>query len=239
MGNFQNTEVTWLGHSTFQFKSPGGKVVLIDPWLNENPSAQISAEDIDHVDIIALTHGHFDHFGDTVSIAKRTGATVVSIFEISQYLGRQGIAEDQIIGMNIGGTVDVDGIKFTMVRAVHSSGVSGEESIVDGGDPAGFVITFENGFTVYHTGDTDLFGDMKYVGELHEPDLMLTCIGDHFTMGPKAAAKSVELVKPQHVIPMHYGTFPLLTGTPEELVNNLSGTLKDAVITAEIGTPLN
>lgn len=239
MSKFQDAEITWLGHASFQIISPEGKVVLIDPWLNENPSAPYGADQIEQADIIALTHGHFDHIGDTVELAKRTGAKVICIFEISQFLGDQGVSEEQIIGMNIGGTVEAEGIKFTMVHAIHSSGVPGESGIVDGGDPAGFVIRFENGFTVYDTGDTDFFGDMEYIGEFHHPDLMLTCIGDHFTMGPKTAARSIELVKPNYVIPMHYGTFPVLTGTPEELKNNLPEVMKDTVLTAEIGTPMS
>ncbi|MBS1271845.1 MAG: hypothetical protein MAGBODY4_00977 [Candidatus Marinimicrobia bacterium] len=239
MSKFQDAEVTWLGHASFQIKSPGGKTVLIDPWLNENPSAPFEEDSIEEADVIALTHGHFDHLGDTVPIAKRTGAKVISIFEIAQYLGSQGLGEEQAIGMNIGGTVEAEGIKFTMVRAIHSSGIMGDSGIVDGGDPAGFIIEFENGYTMYHTGDTDFFGDMQFIGEFHKPNLMLACIGDHFTMGPKTAARAVETIKPQHVIPMHYGTFPVLTGTPEELRNNLPDVMKDTVITAKIGTPMS
>jgi len=239
MNKFQDVEVTWLGHASFQIKSPRGKIILIDPWLNENPSALFEEDSITEADVIALTHGHFDHLGDTVPIAKRTGAKVISIFEVAQYLGAQGLGEDQVIGMNIGGTVEVENIKFTMVRAIHSAGIMGDEGMIEGGEPAGFVIELENGYTIYDTGDTDFFGDMQYIGDFYKPNLMLACIGDHFTMGPKTAARAVELIKPQYVIPMHYGTFPVLTGTPEALVKNLPDVMKDTVITAEIGTPMS
>jgi len=237
-GKFQDVEITWLGHAAFQLKTPGGKTILIDPWL-DNPKAPEGAKDISDVDIIAITHGHFDHVQGAPELAKKTGAKVVSIFEIAQYFGGKGVNEDNLVGMNIGGTAEVDGIKFSMTPAIHSSGLPGDDGIIEGGHPAGFVIEFENGYKVYHTGDTDYFGDLKHIGEFYEPDVMLTCIGDHFTMGPRAAAKAIQAVQPDHVIPMHYGTFPLLTGTPDALIDYLPEVMKKSVTVAEPGKALS
>ncbi|MCS7229297.1 MAG: metal-dependent hydrolase [Candidatus Kryptonium sp.] len=235
---FKGVEVTWLGHSAFLLKSPNGKIILIDPWL-DNPKAPEMAKDIKKADIILLTHGHFDHIGSAPAIAKNSGSKVVSIFEISRYLARQGVPEEQLIGMNYSGTVEVDGIKITMVPAVHSSGISDGNNIIEGGNPAGFVVEFENGFKVYHTGDTGLFGDMALIRKLYAPDLMLVCIGGHFTMGPKEAAEAIKLVAPKYVIPMHYGTFPLLAGTPAELKKYLPAKFKNAVIELNPGEVAN
>lgn len=235
---FKGVEVTWLGHAAFLLKSPGGKIILIDPWL-DNPKAPETAKNITKADIILLTHGHFDHVGSAPELAKKTGAKVVCIFEVSRYLAKQGVAEEQLIGMNYSGTVDVDGVKITMVPAVHSSGISDGNNIVEGGNPAGFVVEFENGFKVYHTGDTGLFGDMELIGKLYTPDLMLVCIGGHFTMGPREAAEAIKLVQPKYVIPMHYGTFPILAGTPDELKKYLPAKFKNAVIELKPGETAN
>ena len=237
-GKFNDVEITWLGHAAFQLKTPGGKTILIDPWL-DNPKAPEGAKDISDVDIIAITHGHFDHVQGAPELAKKTDAKVVSIFEIAQYFGGHGVNEDNLVGMNIGGTAEVDGIKFSMTPAIHSSGLPGDDGIIEGGHPAGFIIEFENGYKVYHTGDTDYFGDLEHIGEFYEPDVMLTCIGDHFTMGPRAAAKAIQAVQPDHVIPMHYGTFPLLTGTPEALIEHLPEVMKKSVTVAEPGKAIS
>ena len=235
---FKGVEVTWLGHAAFLLKSPNGKIVLIDPWL-DNPKAPESAKNITKADIILLTHGHFDHVGSAPEIAKNSGAKVVCIFEISRYLAKQGVPEEQLIGMNYSGTVEVDGVKITMVPAVHSSGISDGDKIIEGGNPAGFVVEFENGFKVYHTGDTGLFGDMEWIKKLYSPDLMLVCIGGHFTMSPREAAEAIKLVEPKYVIPMHYGTFPILAGTPAELKKYLPAKFKNAVIELKPGETAN
>ncbi len=235
---FNGVEVTWLGHAAFLVKSPNGKIVLIDPWL-DNPKAPEMAKNITKADIILLTHGHFDHVGSAPELAKKTGAKVVCIFEVSRYIAKQGVPEEQIIGMNYSGTVDVDGIKITMVPAVHSSGISDGNNIIEGGNPAGFVVEFENGFKVYHTGDTGLFGDMELIKRLYSPDLMLVCIGGHFTMGPREAAEAIKLIQPKYVIPMHYGTFPILAGTPDELKKYLPAKFKNAVIELKPGETAN
>ena len=235
---FKGVEVTWLGHAAFLLKSPNGKVVLIDPWL-DNPKAPESAKNITSADIILLTHGHFDHVGSAPAIAKNSKAKVVCIFEVSRYLAKQGVPEEQIIGMNYSGTVEVDGIKVTMVPAVHSSGISDGNNIIEGGNPAGYVIEFENGFKVYHTGVTGLFGDMEWIRKLYAPDLMLVCIGGHFTMGPREAAEAIKLVAPKYVIPMHYGTFPILAGTPAELKKHLPAKFKNSVVELNPGETAN
>lgn len=210
------TEITYYGHSTFLIKSPGGKRVVIDPWLEGNPSCPEHMREIDHVDVIAVTHGHFDHTGDVISLAGKHGAKVVSNWEICDWLGSKGV--ENCMPMNKGGRLEVDGISFVMTHAQHSSSMKEEDgTTVYGGEPAGFVMTFENGRTVYHAGDTNLFGDMRLISEIYEPELSMLPIGDLFTMSPLEASHACRMLESKWVIPMHYGTFPLLTGTPEEL----------------------
>lgn len=226
--------IMWLGHSAFLIKSPLGKNILIDPWL-ENPKAPAGAKDIAPVDLILVSHGHSDHFGNAVEVAKRTGAPVVCIHEISLYLHRQGIASAQ--GMNKGGTREVKGVKVTMTDARHSSGIDMNGTVLNGGEAAGYVIELENGYKVYHAGDTSLFGDMEYIGKLYKPDVAILPIGDLFTMGPKEAAVAATLLEPNVIIGMHYGTFPALTGTPEELMKHLPAKLKNRVRVLSPGVP--
>jgi L-ascorbate metabolism protein UlaG (beta-lactamase superfamily) len=208
-------EITWLGHAAFRIKSPSGKIILTDPFVAENPATPANMKNVGHVDVILPSHAHSDNFGDTVSIAKATGATVVAIFEIAQWVGQQGVKNT--VGMNIGGTADVQGIKITMTPAWHSSSIYDNGRLLPGGTAVGYVIELENGFTIYFAGDTAIFMDMQLIGKLYEPDLAILPIGDHFTMGPKAAAEAIRLLGVKQVIPMHYGTFPVLTGTPEQL----------------------
>ena len=235
--HFRGIEITWMGHAAFQLTSAEGVVIWIDPWL-KNPKSPISPEKVQKGDIILISHGHFDHIGDAVTIAQKTGAVIVSNFEITRYLAAQGVLEKQLIGMNISGTVQIKGITITMVTAVHSSGISRENEMIEGGHAAGFVVTFPDGFRIYHTGDTGLFGDMKLIRQLYSPDVMLVCIGDHFTMGPREAAVAVEMVKPRWVIPMHYGTFPLLKGSPEDFRKALSAQLRGRLIVTVPGKTL-
>jgi L-ascorbate metabolism protein UlaG (beta-lactamase superfamily) len=213
--NLDGAEITWLGHATFLVRSPGGKHIVMDPWLTENPRCPERFRTMADADIITISHGHFDHMGDAAALASRSGATVVSNFEIASYLEAQGVAHT--IGMNKSGTVELDGIRFTMVHAVHSSGISSENGVVYGGEAAGFVVTLENGLSLYHAGDTAVFGDMALIHDLYAPDIALLPIGGHFTMAPKEAAYAVGLLKPKHVIPMHDGTFDALAGTPDAL----------------------
>lgn len=212
--------VTWLGHGTFLLTSPGGRRILIDPWIEGNPSCPTPLPPLDTIDLILVTHGHFDHVHDAAPIAKKTGATVVGIFELCQWLQSKGV--ETVSGMNKGGTQEVAGIRITMVDARHSSSYVDEGVTVYLGEAAGYVLTLENGQTVYFAGDTSLFGDMRLIKELYSPSLAFLPIGDFFTMDPAAAAKAAELLGVRQVIPMHYGTFPILSGRPEQLREQLA-----------------
>lgn len=208
-------QITWLGHATFLIQSPRGQRIVTDPWLSSNPKCPESYHGLNNVQVITVSHGHFDHMGDAESLAKRTGATVVSNFEIASHLEAAGVKDT--VGMNKGGTVMVNGMGFTMVHAVHSSGISTDHGLVYGGEAGGFVIQLENGLTIYHAGDTNVFSDMGLIRDLYAPEIALLPIGGHFTMSPKEAAYAVGLLGSRVVIPMHYGTFPVLTGTPAQL----------------------
>jgi L-ascorbate metabolism protein UlaG (beta-lactamase superfamily) len=208
--------LTWLGHATFRIDSPGGKRIYLDPWLS-NPSFPAGEPEPERVDVMAVTHGHTDHVGEAVDLGKQFSPRVVAIAELAAWLESQGVEGASSGGMNKGGTQDVDGVKFTMTNAVHSGGFVGDADPVYLGEPAGFVIEFENGTKVYFAGDTAVFGDMQLIGRIYEPDVAVLPIGDHFTMGPREAAVAIELLGVERVFPCHYGTFPLLTGTPDEL----------------------
>ncbi len=208
--------LTWLGHATFALRSVAGKRLIIDPWVMGNPACPQELKQVEGVDILLRTHGHFDHIGDAVEIARRHKPKVVGIFELCHWMGRKGV--ENTFAMNKGGTVEIDGISVTMVHADHSCGILEDDgSIVYGGEGVGYVVRFENGFKLYHAGDTALFGDMKLIGELYRPDIALLPIGDLYTMSPREAAYALRLLGVKRVIPMHFGTFPALTGTPEAL----------------------
>jgi L-ascorbate metabolism protein UlaG (beta-lactamase superfamily) len=212
----RDIEIQWLGHSTFKVRTPGGKRMLLDCWVDGNPACPPALKAIDALDVMLITHGHFDHIGDAVKVAKATGATVVGIFEICHWLGQKGVANCS--AMNKGGTQSVAGVQVTMVHADHSCGITEDDgSIVYGGEAVGYVVELENGYRIYHAGDTAVFGDMRLIGELYRPDLAMLPIGDLFTMSPREAALAVRLLGVRDVIPMHWGTFPALTGTPERL----------------------
>ncbi len=207
--------ITWLGHATFLIEAPAGMQTLIDPWVASNPACPASHKKLSQLDAMLITHAHFDHIGDAVSLAKETGAKVVGMVETVSWLGKKGVGN--LLPMNKGGTQNVDEISVTMTHALHSCGISDGEQILYGGEAAGYVVRFNNEMAIYHAGDTAVFSDMALIGELYHPDVALLPIGDHFTMGPLEATKAIELLKVPCVIPMHYGTFPLLTGTVEQL----------------------
>jgi L-ascorbate metabolism protein UlaG (beta-lactamase superfamily) len=219
-------KITWLGHGTFLIESANGKRILIDPWIEGNPKfpQDQKSSATEQIDVIALTHGHFDHIGDLVSLAQGSSAPILCIFDMVAWFTRQGLQEDRFKGFNIGGTVEAAGVKFTMTQAFHSSSTTdGNGNIVYLGSPVGYVLQFEDGTVLYHSGDTGVFGDMRLIGELYAPDAAILPIGDHFTMGPQQAAHAAKLLGVKRVIPEHYGTFPLLTGTPEALRQELAG----------------
>ena len=213
-------KVTWLGHAAFLIESPKGVRIAIDPWIGNNPSFPKGFE-YGRLDAIAATHGHFDHFGDDgIALAKKSGATVVSIFELALHCAANGV--EKVSGMNKGGSQTVAGVEFRMVQAIHSSGTSGAGRETNfPSDPCGYVLTFEDGFRLYHAGDTSVFADMALIGELYSPHLALLPIGDFYTMGPREAAKACELLGAARVLPMHWGTFPALPGTPAALRQEL------------------
>ncbi len=232
MSRFEGVKITWYGHAAFRFVSPKGKVIWIDPWL-EHPLAPPASKDMEQADLILVTHGHSDHLGNTVTLAQKTGALVVSIYEIMLFLQKKGLTNLQ--GMNKGGTLEWEGLRITMTDATHSSGIDVDGNVVPGGEAAGYIVTFENGFKVYHAGDTGLFGGLAMIGDFYRPDLVCLPIGSLFTMGPEEAAYAVTLLKPRWIIPMHYKTFPVLTGQPEALIKALPDEYKDRVIVLQPG----
>ena len=209
-----DTTLTWLGHAAFRIDTASGTRIYVDPFLNGNPKCPENEQTPERVDIIAVTHGHGDHVGDTVELAKQHGCTVVALVELSGWLGRHGVDEAKLQAPNKGGTVDVDGVKFTLTNAFHSG------SAPDGsyaGEPSGIVVTTEDGGRLYFAGDTCVFGDMQLIGRIYEPDIAILPIGDHYTMGPREAAVALELLGTKRCVPCHWGTFGVLTGTPDEL----------------------
>jgi L-ascorbate metabolism protein UlaG (beta-lactamase superfamily) len=208
-----DTQVTWLGHAAFRIDSPGGKRIYVDPWL-DNPKCPDAEKSPERVDIIALTHGHGDHANGTPALMKQFSPQVVTQVEVQGWLAGQGVEGLEIPGLNKGGTREIEGISFTMTDACHSSSSDDGQYL---GESCGFVIGFENGTKVYIAGDTCVFGDMQLIARIYEPEVAILPIGDHFTMGPKEAAVALELLGVSKCIPSHYGTFPLLSGTPDEL----------------------
>ncbi len=202
--------IQWIGHAAFLLE--GSKKVLIDPFIKGNPNAGLEVDEVEP-DLIVVTHGHGDHLGDAVELSRKHNAPIVCIHELSIYLSGKGV---EAVGMNIGGTAEVNGVKVTMVHALHSADAEEGGATVSMGDPTGVIIEMDEA-KVYHAGDTDVFMDMQLIKELHQPRVMLLPIGDWFTMGIKGAVKALEFVNPEIAIPMHYNTFPVIEQDPEEL----------------------
>jgi len=243
---------TWYGHSCVELRTPSGKVVLLDPWFG-NPTSPRAAADVTECDVMLVSHGHFDHIGsaprqvadaDALAIARRTRPAWPCIHELSLWLEmRLGDAGVEIIGMNKGGTVDARGLRITMIRADHSAGdwSSAGEGPLYLGEPVGFVIELETGMRVYYSGDTDVFGDMELIRQQYKPDVAILPIGGHYTMGPAGAARAAKLLDVRTVVPVHYGTFPVLAGTPDELreeAGRIGAGLKVIAPERGVATPL-
>jgi L-ascorbate metabolism protein UlaG (beta-lactamase superfamily) len=215
-------EITWLGHGTYQFRLPSGEVILVDPWIDGNP-AYPKHHKIDRVDVILVSHGHFDHIHDVLPLAKKFSPQIVAIYETARWLETKGAKNT--IGMNKGGTVTVGPISATMTHAIHSCGILDGDQIIYGGEAAGYVVRLPpERRAVYCAGDTNVFTDMQLIERLYHPELAFLPIGDLFTMSPREAAIACRMLKAKKVIPMHFGTFPALTGTPSQLAGLIAGT---------------
>jgi L-ascorbate metabolism protein UlaG (beta-lactamase superfamily) len=206
-------QLTWLGHASFRFDTPGGKRVYVDPFF-DNPLCPEEEKQPERVDVLALTHGHSDHVGNSIELINRFTPTVVAQIELKNWLAAQGAEVGEFPGINKGGTQDADGVRFTMTDARHSSSGSDGQYL---GEAAGYVVEVENGTKIYFAGDTCVFMDMQLIGRIYEPDVAVLPIGDHFTMSPKEAAVALELLAVPRCVPCHYGTFPILHGSPDQL----------------------
>ena len=216
MIDMKGNKIIYFGHSTFSLTTPSGQVALIDPFVMSNPVCPAALKKVPRLDVIFLSHAHSDHSADLLALAKQHKPKIVAIFETCLWVQSKGFGQETK-SMGKGGTQQVGEFQVTMTHAFHSNSIHDGDKVVYAGEPAGLIIRMPGGFTVYHAGDTALFGDMKLIGELYKPDLALLPIGDHFTMGPREAAHAIRLLGVKHVIPMHYATFPFLTGTPEAL----------------------
>jgi L-ascorbate metabolism protein UlaG (beta-lactamase superfamily) len=217
------TQITWLGHAAFELRFDSGEVLVLDPWIEGNPIYPKGYK-IKKVDAIAISHAHFDHTNDVIPLAKEFRPKVIAIFETASWLEKKGV--QNTVGINKGGTVDLGFVKLTMTHALHSCSIKDGDNAIYGGEAAGYIITPKDGRPAYFAGDTTVFSDMSLYHDIYQPELAFLPIGDHFTMGPHEAAHAARLLKVKRVIPMHYGTFPALTGTPEMLSQRLQ---KDGV----------
>ena len=215
MESSQPTRITWLGHATVLIQTPKGTNILIDPYIAENPKYPKGFQLPSNIHYILLTHGHFDHISDVVPVAKKHGSTVVAIYELADYVAKQGV--EKTIGMNMGGTVQLEEVAVTMVDAKHSSSAEDKHGTHYVGVAAGYVITVAGTPTLYHAGDTAVFGDMRLIAELYHPEVAMLPIGGHFTMGPREASTAARFLGVKNILPLHFGTFPPLKGTPGEL----------------------
>ena len=214
--------ITWIGHGTVLYRSASGKNVLVDAWVDTNPVATPEGKALPKIDLLLLTHAHGDHVADVPAIVKKHDPEIVCGHEMAEHYQRQGLKK--VTGMSKGGTYPVQGIRVTMVNAVHSSSFDSGDQLLPAGDPAGFVITFENGTRVYHAGDTAVFSDMNLIRDIYKPTIAALPIGDHYTMSPLEASYAAKMLGVRYVLPIHFATFPVLTGRPEHLVERLKGT---------------
>lgn len=215
MTSSTGTRITWLGHATVLIETPQGTNIMIDPFIAQNPKYPKGFDLPSKIHYILLTHGHGDHISDAVPVAGKHGSTIVAIYELAAFVGGKGVPDT--IGMNLGGTVEIQDVQATMVEARHSSGAEDDNGTHYVGVAAGFVLKVNNGPVLYHAGDTTVFGDMKMIAELYHPEIVMLPIGGHYTMGPTEAALAVRLLQPKTVLPLHFGTFPPLTGRPKQL----------------------
>jgi L-ascorbate metabolism protein UlaG (beta-lactamase superfamily) len=221
MTDLKGTVVTWLGHATVHVATAKGTSILIDPFIEQNPKFPKGYKLPEKIDLILATHGHGDHIADLVPVALKHGSTVVGMVELMGWAQSKEVKKT--VGMNLGGSWTYEDVTISLVEAKHSSGVGGGNQIIYAGEPTGFVITVQDGPVLYHAGDTCVFLDMQLIRDLYQPQLAMLPIGDHYTMGPKAAALAAKYLGVTSVLPIHYGTFPILTGTPEELSKLLHG----------------
>jgi len=228
-------EITWLGHATFQFRLESGEVFVMDPWTDGNPKYPKDHK-FDRVDAIVISHGHFDHIHDAVPLAKKFSPKVVGIFELCHWLESKGVKDCS--AMNKGGTQQVGPVRVTMTHAVHSCGIVDGDQIIYGGEAAGYVLGLPDGRSIYFAGDTNVFSDMQLIEKLYHPDLAFLPIGDHFTMSPREAALACRMLNSKKVVPMHFGTFPQLTGNPDQLHELLKDYPQTEVWPLEIGKPV-
>ena len=216
--------LTWLGHAAFRLDTDDGKRIYVDPFLSGNPKTPAGEKEPERVDVIAITHGHGDHVGDTIGLKQRfPDAQIVAQVEVKGWLGRKGVDVGDLPGINKGGSQEIDGVRFTLVNAFHSSSSDEGEYL---GEACGLVVRLANGKTIYFAGDTCVFGDMQLIARVYAPDLAVLPIGDWFTMGPDEAALALELLGNPRCVPCHYGTFGLLSGSPEELAGKTSAQIE-------------
>ncbi len=235
--DLRGVELTWLGHATFRFRTNDGTTIYVDPWLRDNPGCPQADKQPSRVDAIFITHGHFDHLGDTAELARRFLPQTYCVYETFLWLHRQGVRHCN--GLTHGGTVEAPGgVRGTLVPAIHSGGIQlPDDTVVYGGEPGGWVLEFPGGLVVYHAGDTMVFGDMQLIGELWRPQVALLPIGGFYVMDPRQAAHAVRLLRVPTVVPMHYGHFPMFTGTPERFRAEVHG-LDVEVVELEPGVPV-